>query len=130
MQSALERITALPPPSPCAFILPGLHRTCTRRAADARKAAVMQGVVGQPLLADVLPDFVFRPFEQWTHLVQAVLAVPFHGRRQRPAGRLPAPDAGYPGGAAGDCAAERLHLADAATSTALIEAVAKSVDAG
>src|SRR5580658_635296 len=124
MQTALPRIAALPPPPSCALIFPGLDSACARCAADARKAAVMQRVVGQPLLADVLPDLVVRPFEQRAHLVQAVFAVPFHRRRQGAARRLPAPDAGDPGAAAQDGTAERLHFASAAASVALFEAVA------
>jgi len=42
---------------------------------------------------------------------------------------LAAADAGDPGAAAGHGAAERLHLADRATAAALLETVAKTVDA-
>ena len=129
MQAALARIAAFPPPAARAFVFARLHRARAGRATDARKAAVMQGVVGQPLLADVLPDLVFRPFEQRAHLVQAVFAVPFHGRRQRAAGRLSPPDAGDPGAAAGDGAAEGFHLADPAAAAALVQTVAEAVDA-
>src|SRR5580704_19641623 len=129
MQAALARIGALPPPAAGAFVLAGLYRTRAGRATNARKAAVMQRVVGQPLFADVLPDLVFRPLEQRTYLVKAIFAVPFHGRRLSAAGRLSTPDAGNPGAAAGDGAAEGLHLAHTATSATLIEAVAEPVDA-
>src|SRR5882672_3488542 len=129
MQPALAGVIALPPPASRALIFTRLHRARAGRASDAWKAAVVQGVVGQPLLADVFPYLVFRPFQQGTHLVQAVLAVPFHRRCQRAAGRLPAPDSGDPGAAARDRAPKRFHLANAATSAALLETGAKPIDA-
>src|SRR5271170_6809496 len=129
MQAAFARITALPPPAARAFVFAGLYRTRARRATDARKAAVMQGVIGQPLFADVLPDLVFRPFEQGADLVQAVGAIPLHGGRQRAAGRLAPSDARHPSVAAGDGAAERFDLADAATALSLVGTVAESIDA-
>src|ERR1700722_2076612 len=115
MQAAPTRIAALPPPAPRALVLARLYRTRAGRATNARKAAVMQGVIRQPLLADVVPDLVFRPFEQGAHLVQAISAIPLHGSGQGTAGRLAPPDARHPRSAAGDGAAEGFHLADATT---------------
>src|ERR1700722_6207657 len=129
MQAALAGFAALPPPAARADVLAGLHCTRARGAADARKAAVMQCVVRQALSADVVPHLVLRPFEQRTHLVKTIFAVPFHGRRQRPAGRLTPPNARNPGAAACDGAAERLHFAHPAAPATLIETVAESVDA-
>src|SRR3984957_7738360 len=129
MQAALAGFAALPPPAARADVLAGLHCTRARGAADARKAAVMQCVVRQALFADVVPHLVLRPFEQRTHLVKTIFAVPFHGRRQRPAGRLTPPDARNPGAAARDGAAERLPFARPAASETLLETVAEPVDA-
>src|SRR6202789_1762232 len=88
----------------------------------------MQGVVGQPLPANVLPYLVFRPLEQRTHLVQTVYAIPFHGSRQSTAGGLPPSNAGDPGIAARDGTAEWLHFADLAAAAALNQTVTEPVD--
>src|ERR1700692_229809 len=61
--------------------------------------------------------------------MQTIFGVPFHPRRQRATRRLPPPDAGDPGGAAGNGAAERFDLANGAAAATLIETVPKAVDA-
>src|ERR1700722_16295033 len=129
VQSALTGIGAFPPPSPGALIVAGLYRTGAGCAADAREAAVVQGVVRQPLLANVIPNFRFRPIEQRTHLVQPILAVPFHRGSECPAGGLAAPDAGDPCTAAGDPAAGGAHFAHGTAAAALVQTVTKSIDA-
>src|ERR1019366_10157928 len=129
MQTAFARIRSFPPPAAGALILAGLHRSGARCAADARKAAVVQAVVRQALLANIVPDFGLGPIEQGTDLVQAIFAVPFHRCGECAAGRLTPPDACYPSATTGHGAAKRLDFADGTTAAALLETVAKAVDA-
>src|ERR1700674_5426204 len=129
MQAAFARLAALPPPPSRTLVIAGLHRARARRAPNAGETLVMQCIVGQSLPADVLPDFLFSPLEQRADLVQAVFAIPCHGRRHGTPRRLGAPDAGDPGAATGDSASERFHFANGATSATLIDSISKSVDA-
>src|SRR5882724_9292789 len=116
MQAALARLAALPPPAARTLVIAGLHGAGAGCAADAGETLVMQRVVRQSLAANVLPNFFFGPLEQRTDFVQAIFAVPGHGRGHGAAGRLAAPDAGDPGVPAGDGAPKRFHFANRAAS--------------
>ena len=99
------------------------------RAADAREAAIMQGVVGQLECLHILLHFVLGPVEKRTHLVETVAVVPLDRLTLRAKWRLFAPHAGDPRLTACNGAPERFDLADVAAAQALIDARVETVDA-
>ena len=98
-------------------------------AADRRVAAVVQRVVGHVVGADVVPHVLLGPVGQRIELGHAVGRVVFlHGQLGAGA-RLGAALAGDPGLLAGQGAAQRLDLADAAAFLAHLDAVVEGVQA-
>src|SRR6478672_4383667 len=65
---ALLRSVRLPPPAARAKILALLGRARARPAADRRLALVVERVVGQLVLAHVIPHLVLRPLRQRVEL--------------------------------------------------------------
>ena len=75
MQAAFLLLFLLPPPSPGALGLSARHRTRARRAADRHEALVMQGIVGNAVLADEREDLLAGPVEQRVDLDQPVMRI-------------------------------------------------------
>ena len=82
----------------------------------------MQGVVRDIEAGDVMPDIGPAPLRQRVDLA-AALAIWLDERHIRPVGRLLAAQAGDPGAAAGQHAAQGLELANAAAVLAQFDAV-------
>ena len=128
---ALALLGLLPPPAPGALVLAGLDRPGARRAADRRVAAVVEGVVGQVVLADVGPDPVARPVGERRDLPDRRRAAdpgPLFGGLG--AGRdLVAAKAGDPAVDRRERPPERLDLADVAALRAVLDRLVEEVQA-
>ena len=75
METAFFFTIVFPPPSSRTEILTGPHRPGTGRTADAHKSFIMQGIVGDIVLIDIIPDYCGIPMQQrvvFDHLVDAV----------------------------------------------------------
>src|SRR6266542_1653485 len=72
---ALLRRIRLPPPAPGALGLARLDRTRARCATDGRVAAVVEGVIGNVVLAHVVPDLVLRPLGERVELHDRAVVV-------------------------------------------------------
>src|SRR5574343_1270003 len=118
-----------PPPAPGAEFLAQADGPCAGRAADAREKLVVQRVVVHLVLGNVVPHIAPGPFGQRVELVQT-LDCHFALVMQRhlgAGGRLFLAQSGDPGCLAGQCARQRLHLADAAAFLAQIDALVDRV---
>src|SRR5580658_2353717 len=129
VQAALARFRVLPPPAAGAIRLARLHGTCARGAAYAGKLPVMQHVVRELARADVTPHLLLGPIEQGTHLVKAVLRVPFYRNALRTHPGLLAAHARHPCSVTGDELTERQDFADVAAGSARLSAAEEAVGA-
>ena len=76
VQTAFGLLEARPPSS--SNIFSGLNRSGAMGASDARIIAVVQGVIGDVVLADVIPHLLSRPVRNGVDLDQLKLRVPLH----------------------------------------------------
>ena len=74
MQSALGLGEAAPAAG--AVVFSRIHRAGARPAADAGVALIVQGIVGDVVVGDELPDHLLRPVRERTDLHQAELFIP------------------------------------------------------
>ena len=58
VQAALFLGFIFPPPAAFALVLAGKNRPSAGFAADGDEAAVMQGIVGNVILANIVPDLL------------------------------------------------------------------------
>src|SRR5207244_2385465 len=79
VQAALLERLLLPPPAPLALVLPGVDRPRARLAADREEAALVEGVVGHLMLADVGPHLLRRPVRERVELDERALGRPEGG---------------------------------------------------
>src|SRR6266545_8354467 len=111
-------------------MLAGRDRAGARRAADRRVALVVERVDGNAVLVGVGAHLVHRPARERVDLGDAaVRAIDLDLGRRRPRDRLIVAEAGHPRVEAGERAAERLDLADAAALVPVVERVAEAVEA-
>src|SRR6266498_1269609 len=75
VDAALLRRVGLPPPPPGSVGLAQLDGAGAWGATDGRESLVVQGVVGDLVHPDVVPDLFFRPVRQWIHLDDATVVV-------------------------------------------------------
>src|SRR6478736_685478 len=106
-------------PAPGAGVAARAHRLGAVGAADRRVAAVVQRVVGDPMLPDVVPDVALGPIGERVQLPEAEPLVPGELRRRRAVRGVPAADAGDPRLDRAERPAHRLHLAQAAAGVRL-----------
>src|SRR5260370_40675048 len=120
----------LPPPSPCAQVLARLDRTRARRAADAGKALVVEGVVRHGVVPDVAPDPVPAPVGERVQLEDAaVIGVDLNLPDPATCHGLFAPEPRDPRVEAGAGAAARVHLSAAAAKPPVLGAPGEVVNA-
>src|ERR1017187_4679101 len=118
MQTAFLAARRFPPPASCADILARRHRAGAGFATDARKAAIVERIVGDAEEVQVGPDFLLPPVRERTEFLQAVRRVVLLQRQARPGDRLLAAQARDPGALAGEGTPQRLHLAHLAAGFA------------
>ena len=70
--------------------------SCAVSAANARVIEIMQRIVGDIVLADVCPDFIDCPVNNWVDLDDLELGVPFDFARLRTSSSLISPDSRDP----------------------------------
>src|SRR6266850_2426033 len=129
VQAALLGLGLLPPPAACAEIFAGLYRARAGRAADRAVALVVEPVVGNAVLAEVVPHLVLAPRCERIEFLQAVRGVVLALGQLRPFSRMPAALPGNPGPLAGERPLERLDLADLAAALAQLDALIKCIAA-
>src|SRR4029079_19739653 len=130
VETALLGLRVLPPPAAGADVFAGLDRAGAGRASQARIALVVQRVVGDLVRAHVVPGLRLRPLHERVHLHDAAVAMVDLDRGQdRARDRLLAAQAGAPGVEGRERAVERLHLADAAATLALLHALPEREEA-
>ena len=117
----------LPPPPSCPGVLPGGGGAGAGCTADAGVAAVVQLVVGHPVLVEVRPDLLGRPLQHRVELLEPVPLVPGRDLEVSPAGRLLAAQPGQPRAVAGEGAPQRLDLADPAALVTTLDGVVEAV---
>src|SRR5476651_2599523 len=108
MQTAFLAARLLPPPASCPDIFARRHRASAGFATDARKAAVVERVVGDAEDVDIGPDFLLPPVGERTEFFQAVRGVVLLQRQARAGEALSAPQARDPGAFACEGPAQRL----------------------
>src|SRR5271155_1986212 len=81
------------------------------RAANARIAPVMKGVIRHIMGADVAPDLIGSPVGNRVDLYQAKFCIPFNFARSRPRGSLVAANARDPRPQLAQLATQRFDLA-------------------
>src|SRR5579859_3302123 len=97
VDAALLHLALLPPPPSRALVLARLRRSRAGGAADRRVAALVEGVVGHLVLADIRPHLVRRPRRERRHLGDSAMLVIGGDHRSGGAGRHLGPaDAGDP----------------------------------
>ena len=106
---------------------PASGRAGAGRAADAGVAAVVQLVVGHPVVTDVGPHLLARPLQHRVELLQPVPLVPRGDLQITAGGRLLAAQPGQPGAVAGESTPQRRDLADAAALVAAFDGVVEAV---
>src|SRR5471030_1006626 len=129
VQAALFRVRVLPPPAAGAHVFARFDGARAGRAAYRWVALVVQGIIGDVVVADVVPDVLLRPVGERIKLGHAVGRIVFLHMQFGARGRLGAALAGDPGLVAGQRAAERFDLADAAAFAAHLDAVVEGVQA-
>src|SRR6186713_2788272 len=127
VQTALLVLGDFPPPAPGARILARHHRARAGRAANRAVALVVEPVVGNLVRAHVLPHVSLAPRGERVELVQTVVEVELALGERGAAGRMLAALAGNPCALAGECAAQRLDLADLAAALAQLDAAVEGV---
>src|SRR5262245_16875961 len=123
VQSALLLIGQLPPPASGADLLAGLDSPRARGAPDGGEAPVVQAVVGDIVLAHVLPDVIQAPIGEGVQLQQAEGIVRLQLVSGAACHRLVAPQSRDPGLQARESPSQRLHLADGAAFLAIRNAL-------
>src|SRR6266545_510100 len=127
---ALLRRIRLPPPAPGALGLARLDRTRARCATDGRVAAVVEGVIGNVVLAHVVPDLVLRPLGERVELHdRAVVVVDLDLADVRPRRPLVAAQARDPRVELGQVLVQRLDLAHVAAEQPVLDRLAEEVEA-
>src|SRR5262252_2316486 len=128
VQAALLDVGLLPPPAAGPLVLAGLDGPGAGRAPDGRVAALIEGVVVEPVLPDVCPDLVPAPGDERRDLGDAAMGgVGLHDRRAPAAGGLVPPQPGHPGVESLQRPAQRPHLADLAAPLAVLDRPAEEV---
>jgi hypothetical protein len=118
----------LPPPPPSILGLSRFDGARARGAAELSEPAIMQGMIGNVVLANERDDLLVAPIEQWIHPDHAVT------RRDDGEGGTDAfiwqagPQAGNPGDSVGECTSERFDFADGAASVARFDRAVESID--
>src|SRR5471032_1365398 len=125
---ALLRGVRLPPPAPGAEVLALFCRPCAGRTADRGVALVVEGVVGQLVLAHVVPHFVLGPFGERVELHDRAVVVVDLDLADVTAGRpLVAPQAGDPRVEPGKVPLERQDLPHLAAEQPVLDALVEEV---
>jgi len=97
VQSAFPGCRVFPPPAAGADVFAQADGAGAGGAADAGVELVVQGVVGDLVLADVGPDFLFAPVGQGVEFFQAMGGVETAHRERFASGGLLGAHAGDPG---------------------------------
>src|SRR5690348_9109159 len=129
MQAALLLALLFPPPAAGALDLAGRDGARARSAADGGKAFGVQGVDRNVALAGETQHRLARPIEERIELENAAVPIDTHQADVAARVRLAGPDARNPGRGAGQCAIERLDLANVAAGHARVARMKKPVDA-
>src|SRR5579883_3517925 len=129
VQPTLLLLLLLPPPATGPLRLVGRDCAYAWCAADRQKAAVMQAVVRNPVVAHEARDAIARPIEQRVQLDKAILRIGGHKAHHRPLRRLFGAHASHPAGRPGERPPQRLDLAQGAATLPRRYRGAKPVDA-
>src|SRR5262245_45903013 len=126
MKAAFLLVVSLPPPAPRAFGLSYADRARAGGAADRRKAAIVQHVVGNFVERHVVGEVAAAPFRKRIDLDEPERCVEFRKQRAAAVLGLLGPQTRDPGNRAGECPPQRLDLADAAAGLADLDGVAEA----
>src|SRR5258707_8398965 len=129
VQAALLRLGLLPPPAAGADVFAGLHRARARRAADRAVTLVVEPVVGNAVLAEVMPDLGLAPGGERVEFLDAVRRVELALGELGASRRVLAALSRDPGALSGERPPERLDLADLAAALAQLDTSVESVAA-
>jgi hypothetical protein len=116
VEPALGFLLLFPPPAPGPLGLAGRYCTRAGRTTDREKASIVQGVTGDPAIADENYDAIPRPVEQRVYLDYLILEIKPDAACVCTLERLVSTQSRNPGRSTGKCATERLHLAQSAAS--------------
>src|SRR5260221_8076799 len=121
MQPALLRVARFPPPAAGAAVLAGTDRARARFAADARVSARMQRVDRHVERLQVRPDVRLGPVGERAVFRNITRRIALFLVQLRTRDGLLAPLPGHPRIDAGECAIQRLDLADLAAARAQLD---------
>ena len=130
VQAALLGRIPLPPPPSRPLVLAGAGGPGAGGAADRGVAAGVEGVAGEVVGADVVPDVLIGPARERGHLGDAAVRLVAGDHRGVAAGRgLTAAQPGDPGVVAGQGAGQRPRLAHVAAEVAQLRREVEEVGA-
>ena len=118
----------LPPPLPSVFGLSRFDGACARGAADRSEPAIVQGMIGNVVLANERDDLLVAPIEQGIHPDHAVTRCDDGEGGTDAFIWLAGAQAGNPGGSVGECTSERFDFADGAAGVARFDRAVESID--
>src|SRR5260370_634068 len=129
VQSAFLFLFLFPPPPAGALRLARRQRTRAGSAADGKKTAIMQAVVGDPVIAHEVRHPIARPIQERVELEQATLRIDRGKAHHRPLCRLLGAHPRHPCAGALEGARERFDLAQPAAPQPRLDRGAETVDA-
>ncbi len=129
MQSAFLFLRLFPPPAAGAEVFAGLDGAGAGGAADADEPLVVQGVVGDIVLANEGAGLFEGPVEKRVKFNEFMGDIPFEVGHVLPVGRLVGTDAGDPDGLVAERALQGLYFPDMAAGFAVFDGVVEGIGA-